>query len=63
MVSRVASQLCNAGPLGNNHGGEEFTVYKGLKYSYSGYYGDGTNYGNEWVRRLQSYVCVRLSLH
>jgi hypothetical protein len=42
---------CNKGLLGNNDdGSEESTTYKGLKYDYSGYYGDGESHGNEYLR-------------
>lgn len=41
--------VCNAGPLGNNDGTAETATYRNRTYSYSGYYGDGTNYGNERV--------------
>eukprot|EP00966_Prymnesium_polylepis_P208511 4830794-Prymnesium_polylepis.1 len=45
-----AGQLCNAGPLGNNEGGQQSVTYEGRRYTYSGYYGDGKAYGNEWVK-------------
>ena len=41
--------VCNAGPLGNNAGTPESTIYRSRTYKYSGYYGDGSNYGNEHV--------------
>jgi len=40
---------CNKGPLGNNDGSNEETVYQDVKYKYSGYYGDGTAHGNEYL--------------
>ena len=53
-------QVCNAGPLGNNDGAQEETTYRGITYTYSGYYGDGTNYGNEWVR-IDGVICSLLT--
>ena len=42
-------EVCNAGPLGNNDGTAEACLYRGRNYTYSGYYGDGTNLGHERV--------------
>ena len=43
-------EVCNAGPLGNNEGTEESASYLERTYTYSGYYGDGNKYGNEWMQ-------------
>ena len=43
---------CKKGPLGNNDGSAEETMYQDVTYRYSGYYGDGSGasgYGNEWL--------------
>ena len=41
---------CNKGLLGNNDGTAESADYRGRRYSYSGYDGDGASKGNEYIR-------------
>lgn len=51
LIDKETGHKIIAWPDGDLHGlGEECTTYEGAEYCYSGYNGDGTNYGHEWIR-------------
>ena len=50
LIDEVANVQIIAWPNGTLSGaGEECTTYEGVEYCYSGYNGDGTGLGNEWI--------------
>ncbi|KAK3248070.1 hypothetical protein CYMTET_42452 [Cymbomonas tetramitiformis] len=49
IVAYCGTDNCNLGVLGSE-AGQTSAVYKDLTYEYSGYEGDGTNLGNEYIK-------------
>ncbi|HIA01280.1 MAG TPA: hypothetical protein EYN66_05135, partial [Myxococcales bacterium] len=51
LIDKATGHEIIAWPSGDLNGaGEECTTYKGVEYCYSGYNGDGTNLGHEWIK-------------
>ena len=51
LVDQATGHEIVAWPDGDLNGaGEACTLWEGVNYCYSGYNGDGTNYGHEWIR-------------
>lgn len=60
VVAWCQASTCNVGELGLNAGYKEI-VYKGMTVKYSGFQGDGTNFGHEYIE-IEGESSVRMMM-